>query len=116
MIEFKDVSKKYSNGYIALKNINLTIEDGEFVFIVGHSGAGKTTLTILLMCEEFLTSGSLTVNDYKLERIPQRKIPHLRRTMGIVFQDFRLFENLTETSLLEYPNDPPTITVIESPR
>lgn len=95
MIEFKDVSKKYSNGYIALKNINLTIEDGEFVFIVGHSGAGKTTLTKLLMCEEFLTSGSLTVNDYKLERIPQRKIPHLRRTMGIVFQDFRLFENMT---------------------
>lgn len=95
MIEFKDVSKKYSNGHLALKNINLTINKSEFVFIVGHSGAGKTTLTKLLMCEEYITSGSLTVNDFKLDRIPQRKIPHLRRTMGIVFQDFRLFDHMT---------------------
>lgn len=95
IIEFKDVTKKYSNGHIALKNINLTINKGEFVFIVGHSGAGKTTLTKLLMCEEYITSGSLTVNGFKLDRIRQRKIPYLRRTMGIVFQDFRLFENMT---------------------
>lgn len=95
IIEFKDVSKKYSNGHLALKNINLTIKENEFVFIVGQSGAGKTTLTKLLMCEEYLTSGSLTVNNFKLDRIPQRKIPHLRRTMGIVFQDFRLFDNMT---------------------
>ena len=94
IIEFKDVTKKYPNGYVALKNINLTIYDKDFVFIVGQSGAGKTTLTKLLMCEEFVTSGSLFVKDFNLEKISQNKIPHLRRKLGIVFQDFRLFDNM----------------------
>ena len=95
MIEFKNVSMVYENNTVALKNINLRIEDGEFVFIVGHSGAGKTTLTKLLLREEKVTSGKLHVNGYNLEKIKERKIPYLRRTMGFVFQDFRLFENKT---------------------
>ena len=95
MIEFKNVSKTYPNGTVALKNVNLTIADGEFVFIVGHSGAGKTTLTKLLMREECITSGSLRVNNYKLEKLRRSKVPYLRREMGVVFQDFRLFDNMT---------------------
>ena len=90
MIEFKDVSKVYANGTVALENINLTIEDGEFVFIVGASGAGKTTLMKLLLREEKPTSGSLIVGDYDLVRIPNRKVPYYRRQLGMVFQDFRL--------------------------
>lgn len=95
MIEFKDVSKVYANGTVALENINLTIEDGEFVFIVGASGAGKTTLMKLLLQEEKPTSGSLIVGDYDLVRIPNRKVPYYRRQLGMVFQDFRLFEKKT---------------------
>ncbi|HBL85354.1 MAG: cell division ATP-binding protein FtsE [Clostridiales bacterium GWF2_38_85] len=95
MIEFKNVSKTYPNGTVALRNINLTIADGEFTFIVGHSGAGKTTMTKLLLREECITSGSLKVNNYKLEKIRQSKVPYLRREMGVVFQDFRLFNNMT---------------------
>lgn len=85
----------YPNGTVALKNVNLKINDGEFVFIVGHSGAGKTTLTKLLLHEEKITSGSLVVNGFKLDKLPARKIPFLRRSMGVVFQDFRLFDNKT---------------------
>ena len=95
MIEFKDVSKVYANGTVALENINLTIEDGEFVFIVGASGAGKTTLMKLLLREEKPTSGSLIVGDYDLVRVPNRKVPYYRRQLGMVFQDFRLFEKKT---------------------
>ena len=95
MIEFKDVSKVYANGTVALENINLTIEDGEFVFIVGASGAGKTTLMKLLLREEKPTSGSLIVGDYDLVRIPNRKVPYYRRQLGMVFLDFRLFEKKT---------------------
>jgi len=95
MIHFKNVSMVYSEGNVALKDINLHIDDGEFVFLVGHSGAGKTSLTKLLLCEERVSSGSLEVNGYKLHKIRSRKIPHLRRTMGVVFQDFKLFEKMT---------------------
>ena len=95
MIEFNNVSKTYENGTRALRGVNLRIEQGEFVFIVGDSGAGKTTLTKLLMCEERLTSGQLKINGYNLSRIPRRKIPFLRRTIGMVFQDFRLLPNMT---------------------
>ena len=95
MIEFRDVSKIYPNGTIALENINLTIEDGEFVFIVGASGAGKSTLMKLLLREERVTSGKLLVGDYDLEKIPNRKIPYYRRQLGMVFQDFKLFEKKT---------------------
>jgi len=95
MIEFKNVTKKYKNGTKALKNVSLKINDGEFVFIVGASGAGKTTITKLLMLEERISSGKLFVDNFDLYRLPNRKIPALRRTMGIVFQDFRLLPNLT---------------------
>ncbi len=95
MIEFQDVSMVYANGTVALNGVNLKIDEGEFVFIVGRSGAGKTTLTKLLMREEKVTSGSLRVGDFRLDRMPKRKIPHLRRTMGVVFQDFRLFPTKT---------------------
>lgn len=95
MIEFQDVSMVYSNGTVALNGVNLKIEDGEFVFIVGRSGAGKTTLTKLLMREERVTSGSIRVDDFRLDKMPKRKVPHLRRTLGVVFQDFRLFPKKT---------------------
>ncbi len=95
MIDFKNVVKTYPNGTVALKGISLHIDDGEFVFIVGHSGAGKTTLTKLLLSEEKPTSGNLIVGDYDLSRIPKYKIPHYRRQLGVVFQDFRLLPNMT---------------------
>ena len=95
MIHFKNVSMVYSEGNVALKDINLRIEDGEFVFLVGHSGAGKTSLTKLLLCEERVSSGFLEVNGYQLHKIRRYRIPHLRRTMGVVFQDFKLFDKMT---------------------
>ena len=102
----------YPNGTAALNNVTLSIKDGEFVFIIGKSGAGKTTLTKLLLCEERVTGGTLTVNSFRLNRLPQRKIPYLRRTLGVVFQDFRLFKNKTV-----YENIAFTLRVIgEDPR
>ena len=102
----------YPNGTAALNNVTLNIKDGEFVFIIGKSGAGKTTLTKLLLCEERVTGGTLTVNNFKLNKLPQRKIPYLRRTLGVVFQDFRLFKNKTV-----YENIAFTLRVIgEDPR
>lgn len=96
MIEFKNVSKVYaSNGAHALDDVSLNIAKGEFVFIVGASGAGKSTFLKLIMREEQPTSGSIIVNDMFLERLPRRKVPYLRRTMGIVFQDFRLISKMT---------------------
>ncbi len=85
----------YPNGTVALKNINLHIDDGEFVFIVGISGAGKTTLMRLLLKEEVPTDGSVTVDQYVLNKLPTRKIPYYRRNIGMVFQDFKLFEKST---------------------
>ena len=112
MISFQNVSMVYPNGTAALNNVTLTIKDGEFVFIIGKSGAGKTTLTKLLLCEERVTGGTLTVNNFKLNKLPQRKIPYLRRTLGVVFQDFRLFKNKTV-----YENIAFTLRVIgEDPR
>ncbi len=95
MINFENVSMEYRNGTAALNDVSLRIDDGEFVFVVGHSGAGKTTLTKLLICEERISSGKLEVNGFHLEKIRKRKIPALRRTMGVVFQDFKLFEKMT---------------------
>lgn len=95
MIELKNVTKTYPDGTKALKNVDLRIEDGEFVFIVGASGAGKTTLSKLLLCEERITGGKLIIDDFDLGKMPRRKIPKLRRRLGIVFQDFRLLPNLT---------------------
>ena len=95
MIEFRNVSKTYSNGTHALNGVNLTVEKGEFVFIVGASGAGKSTFLKLIMHEETPTSGAIIVNDMHLEKIKRRKVPYLRRTMGIVFQDFRLIGKMS---------------------
>lgn len=95
MIELKNVKKSYPNGTVALDGVNLRIEDGEFVFIVGHSGAGKTTMMKLLLREETVTSGRLRVNDYDLSKISPFRVPHYRRELGVVFQDFRLFPNKT---------------------
>ncbi len=95
MIEFNDVTKIFPNGTVALENVNLKIEDGEFVFIVGESGAGKSTLMHLLLREEKVTSGVLRVGDYDLTNIPNYKIPYYRRQLGMVFQDFRLFDKKT---------------------
>ncbi len=95
MIKLENVTKTYPNGTQALHNVDLEIADGEFVFIVGPNGAGKTTLTKLLLREERATSGHIEVNGYDLNKIKNRKVPYLRRTLGIVFQDFRLFDNMT---------------------
>ena len=95
MIEFKNVSKAYSENNYVLKDINIKINDGEFVFIVGHSGAGKTTLTKLLLREERVSDGRLIIDNFRLDKMRESKVPYLRRTMGFVFQDFRLFPNKT---------------------
>ena len=95
MIEFKNVCKKYENGTEALKDVNLKIDDGEFVFIVGASGAGKSTLMKLILGEERPTSGTVMVNGYDLGTIKHRKIPQYRRSLGVVFQDFRLIPGMT---------------------
>jgi len=95
MIEFTNVVKSYSVGNKALKGVSLQIEDGEFVFLVGPSGSGKSTIIKLITGELKPTSGAVHVNGYSLERIRRREVPHLRRTVGVVFQDFRLIENKT---------------------
>ena len=95
MIEFKNVSKTYSNGTHALQNVNLTVADGEFVFIVGSSGAGKSTFLKLIMCEETPNEGDIIVNGTHITSLKKREIPYLRRMMGIVFQDFRLLKDRT---------------------
>ena len=94
MIELNDVSKVYERGSRALKNVSLRIEDGEFVFIMGRSGAGKSTLLRLLMKETEPTSGTLVVNDISLNDMRRSQIPKYRRTIGVVFQDFRLLRHL----------------------
>ena len=95
MIEFTDVVKSYREGNDALKGVNMQIEDGEFCFLVGPSGSGKSTIIKLITGELKPTSGSVHVNGYSLERIRKREIPYLRRTVGVVFQDFRLIANMT---------------------
>lgn len=95
MIEFNNVSKTYDNGTAALKNVSLKINDGEFVFVVGASGAGKSTFLKIIMREQVPNSGTVVINDYNLNKIKKRDIPKFRRTMGIVFQDFRLIPNMT---------------------
>ena len=95
MIEFIDVKKTYSVGTKALKGVSMTIEDGEFAFLVGPSGSGKSTIIKLITGELKPTSGKVHVNGYNLERIRSKEIPYLRRTVGVVFQDFRLIGNMT---------------------
>ena len=95
MIEFVDVTKSYSVGTHALRGINMQIEDGEFAFLVGPSGSGKSTIIKLITGELKPTSGTVHVNGYSLERIRKREVPYLRRTIGVVFQDFRLIDSKT---------------------
>lgn len=95
MIEFKNVSKTYDGQKYVLRNLDIKIEDGEFVFVVGHSGAGKTTLTKLLLREEKVTEGRLMIDNFHLDKMRESRVPYLRRTMGVVFQDFRLFPKKT---------------------
>lgn len=95
MIIFNDVVKSYSVGTQALKGINMQIDDGEFVFLVGPSGSGKSTIIKLISGELRPTSGSVHVNGYSLERIRKREVPYLRRTVGVVYQDFRLIDTMT---------------------
>ena len=94
MIRFAGVSKIYENGTKALKNVDLKINDGEFVFVVGASGAGKSTLIKIIMAEEKPSHGVVEVNGYNVSKIKRRQIPMLRRSMGVVFQDFRLIPNM----------------------
>ena len=89
------MTKKYPNGTLALNDVSLRIADGEFVFIVGSSGAGKSTLIKLMLREERATSGVIKVNGKNLGKMPRYKIPKFRRSIGVVFQDFRLIPNMT---------------------
>ncbi len=96
MIEFRNVTKTYEDtGVRALDNVSFFIDKGEFVFLVGPSGAGKSTLTKLLICEEKANSGEIFVNGMNLNELPKKKVPYLRRSIGMVFQDFRLLPNKT---------------------
>lgn len=95
MIQFINVTKEYENGLRALNNVNLIVERGEFVFIVGASGAGKSTLIKLLLKEIEPTAGALFVNDRDLTQMKPKEIPFYRRSMGVVFQDFRLLPDKT---------------------
>ncbi len=111
MIDFVNVKKAYPNGTLALKGINLHIDDGEFVFVVGHSGAGKTTLMKLLLREEKPTSGKLIVGKYNLTEMSNFRVPYYRRELGVVFQDFRLFPKKTV-----YENVAFAMEVVGTPR
>ena len=95
MIRLKDVEMEYDNGTRAIKGITLTIEDGEFVFLVGPSGSGKSTIIKLLTGEVVPTSGRVMVNGFSMSRIAEKQIPYMRRTIGVIFQDFRLIEKKT---------------------
>ena len=95
MIEFTDVVKTYDRGNNALNGVTMQIEDGEFCFLVGPSGSGKSTIIKLISGELKPTSGTVHVNGYSLERIRKREVPYLRRTVGVVFQDFRLISKMT---------------------
>ncbi len=95
MIEFTDVTKSYSVGTHALKGVSMQIEDGEFVYLVGPSGSGKSTIIKLITGELQPTTGAVHVNGYSLERIRKRELPFMRRTIGVVFQDFRLIQDMT---------------------
>lgn len=93
MIKLEHVSKAYSAGIPALNDVNLNIEEGEFVFVVGDSGSGKSTLIKLLLKELEPTEGTITINGRKLNKIKRRQIPKFRRNIGVVFQDFRLLKD-----------------------
>jgi len=102
MIRLIDVHKEYSNGCEALRGLDLRIDDGEFVFLVGPSGSGKSTIIKLLTAEVKASSGRVMVNGYNLNNIRNWQIPHMRRTLGVIFQDFRLIDKKTVRQNLEF--------------
>ncbi len=110
MVEFKDVSVTYSSGVDALNGINLKIKDGDFAFVVGSSGAGKSTLIKLILKEIDATEGTVLVNGFNLSKLRRGKVPALRRTIGVVFQDFRLIPTMTV-----YENVAFVLRVIDAP-
>ncbi|MDF2519559.1 MAG: cell division ATP-binding protein FtsE [Clostridia bacterium] len=95
MIELRNVSKKFANGHVALNNISLNIDNGEFVFLIGSSGAGKSTIIKLLMKEHETDSGKIIVQGKDITKLKRAQIPYLRRSIGVVFQDFRLLPDKT---------------------
>lgn len=95
MIKLVDVTKEYPNGVLAARGVSFRIEKGEFVFLVGASGSGKSTLLKMIMHEEIPTGGEIYVNGYNVHDMPRHEIPFLRRSLGVVFQDFRLLPNKT---------------------
>jgi len=95
LIKMLNVSKRYSNGVVAVSNMNLNIKKGDFVFLVGPSGAGKSTFIKMLLKEESPTTGRVVVDDLDITKLHRRKVPELRRKIGVVFQDFRLLPNKT---------------------
>ena len=102
MIQLQRVSKQYDKGTIALRDINLFIDKGEFVYLIGPSGSGKSTLMKLLYREEMQTRGTIRVGDFNLNKLKERQVPHLRRTVGVVFQDFKLLPKLNVYENIAY--------------
>lgn len=111
MIEMQDIWKTYSNGNHALKGINVKVDRNEFVYLVGPSGAGKSTFMKLIYREERPSKGQIFVNGFNLGKLRQRKIPYVRRNIGVIFQDFRLLPKLTV-----YENVSFAMEAIESPK
>lgn len=111
MVEMKNVSVTYSSGVDALNKVNLTINDGDFAFVLGSSGAGKSTIIKLILKEIDATSGVVEVNGYNLSKMKRSMVPTLRRTIGVVFQDFRLIPTMTV-----YENIAFVLRVIDAPK
>ena len=98
MVQMQNVTKIYeSSNTLALDSVDLTINEGEFVFLVGPSGSGKTTIMKLITGEVRPTSGKVVVNNFNMTTIRRSKLPRVRRTLGVIFQDYRLIENMTDT-------------------
>ncbi|WP_152395500.1 cell division ATP-binding protein FtsE [Paenibacillus guangzhouensis] len=111
MIEMQDIWKTYADGTHALRGVSVRIDRNEFVYIVGPSGAGKSTFMKLIYREEVPTKGQISVNGFNVGKLKQRKIPYVRRNIGVVFQDFRLLPNLTAFENIAF-----AMEVIEAPR
>ncbi|MFI3251250.1 MAG: ATP-binding cassette domain-containing protein, partial [Eubacteriales bacterium] len=102
MIRLIDIHKEYDNGTKALKGISLRVDDGEFAFLIGPSGSGKSTIIKLITGEVHSSQGKIMVNGYNLNNIRSNQIPHMRRTLGIIFQDFRLIDKKTVYQNLDF--------------